>query len=92
MAEIILSGGSSRVAGIIEYFSLIFELPVSIGHPWSKIEATEKQQAMIHETDASFAVAIGLALGGVENFTNSSKNKKSFLRGLEIMFQNKTGV
>ena len=89
VTEIILSGGSSRLAGIVEYLSSIFELPVSIGHPWSKIEATEKQQVMIHETDASFAVAIGLALGGVENSTRSREQGKGFLGGLENLFQKK---
>ncbi|MDQ5902305.1 MAG: hypothetical protein QG606_521 [Patescibacteria group bacterium] len=89
VTEIILSGGSSRLAGIVEYLSSIFELPVSIGHPWSKIEATEKQQVMIHETDASFAVAIGLALGGAENSTRSKEQGKGFLGGLETLFQKK---
>lgn len=91
VTEIILSGGSSRLAGLVEYFSTIFELPVSIGHPWSKIEATEKQQVMIHKTDTSFAVAIGLALGGVENILRLKKQKqgRGFLGGLETMFQRK---
>jgi type IV pilus assembly protein PilM len=88
VSEIILSGGSSRLAGIVEYFSSIFGIPVGIGHPWSKIQATEKQQAMIHDTDTSFAVAIGLALGGVENSLHEKKNKR-FFGGLDTMFQKK---
>ena len=88
VSEIILSGGSSRLAGIVEYFSSIFGIPVGIGHPWSKIQATEKQQAMIHDTDTSFAVAIGLALGGVENSLREKKNKR-FFGGLDAMFQKK---
>jgi hypothetical protein len=48
----------------------------------------EKQQAMIHDTDTSFAVAIGLALGGVENFLREKKNKR-FFGGLDTMFQKK---
>lgn len=89
VTEIILSGGTSRLAGIVEYLSAIFELPVSIGHPWSKIEATEKQQVMIHETDASFAVAIGLALGGVESSIATKKQGRGFLGGFDAMFQKK---
>ncbi len=88
VAEIILSGGSSRLAGLPEYLSGIFEIPVSIGHPWSKIQATEKQQAMIHETGASFAVVIGLVLGGIENHLKVAKEKK-FLGGLGAAFHNK---
>jgi hypothetical protein len=72
----------------VEYFSSIFGIPVGIGHPWSKIQATEKQQAMIHDTDTSFAVAIGLALGGVENSLHEKKNKR-FFGGLDTMFQKK---
>ncbi|MDQ5976938.1 MAG: hypothetical protein QG664_851 [Patescibacteria group bacterium] len=89
VTEIILSGGSSRLAGIVEYLSSIFELPVSIGHPWSKIQATEKQQVMIHETDTSFAVAIGLALGGAESAVNSRRQGRGFLGGIDAMFQKK---
>lgn len=89
VTEIILSGGSSRLVGLVEYLSSIFELPVSIGHPWSKIQATEKQQVMIHETGASFAVAIGLALGGAESFINSKKQGRGFLGGFNTMFQKK---
>ena len=90
VTEIILSGGSPRLAGIVEYLSSILELPVSIGHPWSKIQATERQQAMIHETDASFAVAIGLALGGAENVMRSKKQAKGFFGGLDaLLFQQK---
>lgn len=92
VTEIILSGGSSRLAGIVEYFSSIFELPVSIGHPWSKIQATEKQQAMIHETDTSFAVAIGLALGGVESSINEKNRIKVFLEGWMPCFRRKYSI
>ncbi|MBP7811437.1 MAG: type IV pilus assembly protein PilM [Candidatus Moranbacteria bacterium] len=87
VTEIILSGGSSRLAGVVEYFSSIFDLPVDIGHPWSKIQSTEKQQAMIHNTDTSFAVAIGLALGGAEIIMNAKKQGRGFLGKFDTMFQ-----
>lgn len=88
VSEIVLSGGSSRLAGIVEYLSEMLALPVSIGHPWSKIESTEKQQAVIHETGTSFAVAIGMALGGVENHLKASK--KNFLGNLSAALHKKS--
>ncbi len=79
--EIVLSGGSSRLAGMTQYLSGVFALPVNIGHPWVKIQATEKQQVMIHEMGASFSVVIGLALGGIENHNKTAK-QQTFLGGI----------
>ena len=89
VADIVLSGGSSRLAGLTEYLETAFHLPVNIGHPWKKIQSTEKQQAMIHETDASFAVVIGLALGGVEQYLKNSKNR-GLLNNIESIFHVKS--
>ena len=88
VGEIILSGGSARLAGLPEYLSKLIGRPVSIGHPWSKIQSTEKQQAIIHETGSSFAVAIGLALGGIETHLKKSK-ETSFLGSINTALHKK---
>lgn len=88
VTEVILSGGSSRLAGLPEYLSKLLGRPVNVGHPWFKIQSTEKQQAIIHETGSSFAVAIGLALGGIENHLKQSK-EKSFLGNINTALHKK---
>lgn len=89
VSEVILSGGSARLAGLPEYLTKLLNRPVSIGHPWFKIQSTEKQQAIIHETGSSFAVAIGLALGGIENHLKESQ-KGSFFGSLNSALQKKS--
>jgi len=63
---LVLCGGSSRLVGIAEYFNKITGLTVTIGNPLSHIVHDEQKSGKIKELSSSFAVAIGLALRGIE--------------------------
>lgn len=64
---VIISGGLSKMKGIEKYFSKILNLPILIANPWRNISFDEKLQKNIPEIGASFSVAIGLALRGIED-------------------------
>lgn len=65
---IILSGGTSKMIGIKEYFSNALGSEVRIGNPWQKIRVPEKASILVKDLGSSFAVALGLALRGVEDY------------------------
>lgn len=65
---IFLSGGSSKMKGLEQYFTKSLGMPVMIGNPWKKILYDEKAKPLIDVLGASFAVAIGLALRGLEEY------------------------
>jgi type IV pilus assembly protein PilM len=71
--EVILSGGTAQMAGLVKYYSASMQLPVSIGNPWARVEYDESLSATIRELGTSFTVAIGLALGGLD----AAKKKKA---------------
>ncbi len=60
--RIILSGGGSKLLGIDGYFSNQFNLPVSIGDPFRKVEYPSAIEPLTRELGPSFAVAIGLGI------------------------------
>lgn len=65
---IILSGGTSKMQGIEEYFSRSLEMPVTLGNPWKRIIVSDDKLPLTLELGASFSVAIGLALRGMEEY------------------------
>lgn len=67
---IILSGGSSKFKGIDSYFSQKIGIQASIGNPWKKIEYDEKIKPFVEKMGASFSVALGLAMRGIEESNN----------------------
>jgi type IV pilus assembly protein PilM len=68
---IILSGGTTKLKGIEDYFFRSTKIKTTIGNPWKKIIYSEKIAPVVESIGASFSVAIGLALRGIEE-----KNKK----------------
>jgi len=64
--KIILTGGSSRMPGIIEYFSEKFQISIERGNPFSKILCTSILKDHIQEIAPTFSIACGLALGEFE--------------------------
>jgi type IV pilus assembly protein PilM len=66
--KLILSGGTSRMKGIEEYFSKTLNIETIIGNPWSRIFYDEKLSGAISQLGASYSVAIGLALAGIEAY------------------------
>ncbi len=65
---IILSGGSSKMPGIDEYFSRALNIKATISNPWKKVVVDKKLEPVIRSMGASFSVALGLAFRGVEEY------------------------
>lgn len=65
---VILSGGTSKMKGIEEYFSNLLGIRVTTGNPWRRITAEGKASELVKDLGPSFSVAIGLALRGVEEY------------------------
>lgn len=68
IAEIILSGGTAAMSGLPEYLSSRLDTAVSVADPWQNIFVEEVVRDSAVRISPSFAIAIGLALGGVERF------------------------
>ena len=64
---VIVSGGTARMTGVARYFSDSLKLPVMVADPWKKVRFQEQLRMAIGRYGSSFSVAIGLALGGLEN-------------------------
>lgn len=65
--RIILTGGSAQLPGLIVYLAETLSLEVEVGNPWVNIEVPENLQKTAEElvNQASYAVAVGLAMRGV---------------------------
>lgn len=63
--QIILSGGSSLMPGMMEYLSKGLGLQIVVGNPWRKLDL-KKLASPGKGQQAMYATAIGLALLGVE--------------------------
>jgi type IV pilus assembly protein PilM len=65
--NILLSGGTSNLEAIIDFFSQEFDIPVEIVNPFNNIEINEKKFDLefIKEMAPVFNVAMGLALRAV---------------------------
>lgn len=66
--SVILAGGTAGFAGIEEYFSNALGIKTIIGNPLSRVEYDKKLESKAKEINNQFAVAIGLALSGVEEY------------------------
>ncbi|HBP01360.1 MAG TPA: hypothetical protein DD454_04095 [Candidatus Moranbacteria bacterium] len=64
---IVLSGGSSGLAGIDKYFQRMLGVEVSKGNPWKDISYDTKLALSIEKIGSSFSVVLGLALRGMED-------------------------
>jgi type IV pilus assembly protein PilM len=65
---VFLSGGTSKMKGLEEYFTRSLGMPVTMGNPWRRISTTEEAKPLIEKLGDSFSVAIGLALRGMEEY------------------------
>jgi type IV pilus assembly protein PilM len=70
--SIILSGGSSKLKGIDQYFSQKIGIQARIGNPWSKVAYDEKINPFVEKMGTSFSVALGLAFRGIEKLKNKN--------------------
>ena len=64
----ILSGGTAHMKGIDQYFSQALGMRTVVGNPWRRVVCEESIRPGIEKLGASFSVAIGLALRGIEEF------------------------
>jgi type IV pilus assembly protein PilM len=65
---VLLSGGTSNMKGIEEYLSRLIGTTVIKGNPWHGIDTKQSNPKIIADIGPSFAVAIGLAMRGVEEY------------------------
>ncbi len=65
---LIISGGTSKMKGIEEYFSRTLGEKVQIGNPWRGIVVNNEVAPFVKEMGSSFSVAIGLAMRGVDDY------------------------
>lgn len=68
MDGIIISGGTAKMVGILEYFERELGKGVTVGNPWKKVKYEASLEAVIKDIGPSFSVAIGAALKGVEDY------------------------
>jgi type IV pilus assembly protein PilM len=66
--EIVLSGGMAHMTGLADYFSNKLKIKTVVGNPFARIAYDSKLEKAIYEMRTSFAVAIGSALKGVEEY------------------------
>ena len=79
---IILTGGGSKLDGLVNIVYDIFKIPVKVGHPIYDFEIINSETDI---SDPRYATAIGLVKYAGQNFENFNKNNKnSFME----MFRN----
>jgi type IV pilus assembly protein PilM len=66
--KIILSGGTSNMKGLEEYFTKMLGIQSIIGDPWKNVEYDLKLKKAISKLGSSFTVAIGLAMRGIDEY------------------------
>jgi type IV pilus assembly protein PilM len=66
--KILVAGGGSKLPGLAEYLAKHFEIPVEIFNPFKEIEVDARKfdPEYMREVIPEMAVAVGLALRGVE--------------------------
>lgn len=68
-AGIVLTGGTSKMTGAVEYAEQVFQMPVRVGTPVGVKGLTEYVQ------DPSYATAVGLLLYGMEKQQSNEEEK-----------------
>jgi type IV pilus assembly protein PilM len=63
---VILSGGTSKMIGLVEYLKNKTGMEILIGNPWSRIDYPDGLKDKLTELAPSFAVATGLAMLGFD--------------------------
>jgi len=66
--RILISGGGSKLKGLVEFLSKRFEIPVEMFHPFRKIKIDSRgfDPEYMSEIVPEMAIAVGLALRGVD--------------------------
>jgi type IV pilus assembly protein PilM len=64
--KVILSGGSAYLPNLAEYFTKLLNIKTFVGDPWARVGYPLDLKPALEEIAPRFAVAIGLALRGME--------------------------
>jgi len=75
-AGIVLTGGSAKMEGAVEFAEELFQMPVRVGEPIGMKGLSE------YVEDASFATAVGLLQYGKESMQSKSAQKAGSSEGL----------
>lgn len=65
--KVILIGSGALLKGLVELAQESFEVPVTLGQPFSKVEYPAFLEGVLQKTGPGFSVALGLALRHLEN-------------------------
>ncbi|MFT7260409.1 MAG: cell division protein FtsA [Glaciecola sp.] len=84
-AGLVLTGGTAKMEGAVEFAEEIFQMPVRVGKPHSVKGLAE------YVDDACFATAVGLLQYGKQNINNkrtsSKKGEESVLKRIQSWFK-----
>ena len=75
-AGLVLTGGTAKMEGAVEFAEEIFQMPVRVGQPLGMVGLSE------YTDDASFATAVGLLQYGKMQFDNKKTSKQRTTDGL----------
>ena len=64
--KIIIAGGTSLIPGLREYFENYFKKETEIANPFSKISSPPILEKTLKEMGPAYAIAVGMALRGLE--------------------------
>lgn len=64
--KIILSGGSSLLVNLANYFETVLDTTIVIGDPWARVSYPKDLEPLLKELGPRLAVAVGLALNRLE--------------------------
>ncbi|NTW75601.1 MAG: type IV pilus assembly protein PilM [Candidatus Moranbacteria bacterium] len=73
--SIILSGGTGRLTGLVQYFTKKLGIPATLSDPWQMVSYPPILQPKIESIGAAFSAAIGLALYGSAEAEKRKKNQ-----------------
>lgn len=76
--EIILSGGTSKMVGLSDYFSSKLKIKTIVGNPFARVSYDSKLGPAISGIQNSFSVAVGLALKGVDDYLADTQARNNF--------------
>ncbi|MEI8343890.1 MAG: pilus assembly protein PilM [Candidatus Moraniibacteriota bacterium] len=65
---LIISGGTSKMKGIEEFFNRSLGEKIQIGNPWRSIVVKAEVAPFVKEIGSSFSVALGLAMRGIDDY------------------------
>jgi type IV pilus assembly protein PilM len=78
--NVILSGGTAKFPGLVQYYANALKLPVILGDPWKNIDYDPRLAKEIEGFGSSFSVALGLALHGTDTILKKSDGAAGYTK------------